>query len=486
VEVALDGSVVLPDVTLPEPVRQLQQVLDSLTALSPSDLPDQVAVQVAATLLQVQDRVQGLALRSVADMHQRDLYVTAGAPSTGTWVEQQRTSMPRSHVALARKIERVPQVAVRVAAGQLTVDGAVVIGRALDRLRPHVDRPDGLVDGQPADQALGGVIVDGARQLIGEVYGGLGDRDPRVAGVISQLREIAAEPFPDITRLESAFLVVADHVPSRLLAKALAVLVHALLPHKLAESSDDAHLRRGLELIRDPEGSGWLLRGHLDDECGERLHEVLTAGMATDPENATDTAARQASADEEVEAVRPRSRSMRRHDALNRALGSLLGSGVLGSRVKVPMQIGVTISLDALHGLPGALPARTGSGAVVPADLVRRWLCDSAVTRFVLGLGNRVIEMSHTGRTAKPHERRIKHMETGGICQGAGCSRGGHTGDPLIPHHAVPYAVDPVTRLEDTVLLCPVTHDDIHVGGKTIRLKDGRLLNERGWVERLE
>jgi hypothetical protein len=484
--VALDGSVVLPDVTLPEPVRQLQQALDSLAALSPSDLPDGVAVQVTSALLQVNDQVQGLALRSVADMHNRNLYLAAGAPSTATWVEEQRTSMPRSHVALAGKIERIPQVAARVAAGELTVDGAVAIGRALDRLRPHVDRRDGLVDGQPADQVLDAVIIDGARQLIGEAYGGLGDRDPRLTGVFDQLREIASEPFPDITRLESAFLVVAEHVPHRLLAKALAVLVHALLPNKLAESSDDAHLRRGLELTRDPDGSGWLLRGHLDDECGERLHEVLTAGMATDPENAVDTAARQASGDDAVEAVVARSRSMRRHDALNRALGTQLGSGVLGSRGKVPVQIGVTISLDALHGVPGALPARTGSGAIVPANLVRRWLCDSAVTRFVLGLGNRVIEMSHTARTAKPHERRIKHLETGGICQGAGCSRGSHTGDRLIPHHAVPYAVSPATCLEDTVLLCPVTHDDIHVGGKTIRLKDGRLLNERGWVERLE
>jgi hypothetical protein len=78
--------VVLPDVTLPEAVRQLQQALDSLTALSPSHLPDQMAVQVTTALLQVQERLQGLALRSVADMHQRDLYVTAGAPATGTWV----------------------------------------------------------------------------------------------------------------------------------------------------------------------------------------------------------------------------------------------------------------------------------------------------------------------------------------------------------------------------------------------------------------
>ncbi|MFN2523465.1 MAG: hypothetical protein ABR614_09175, partial [Mycobacteriales bacterium] len=82
-----------------------------------------------------------------------------------------------------------------------------------------------------------------------------------------------------------------------------------------------------------------------------------------------------------------------------------------------------------------------------------------------------------------PHERRIKHLETGGICQGAGCSRGDPTGHPLIPHHAEPYSINQVTSLADTVLFCEITHNDIHVGGKTIRLKDGRLLNNTGWVD---
>ncbi|MCU1672794.1 MAG: hypothetical protein JWN77_907 [Frankiales bacterium] len=176
-----------------------------------------------------------------------------------------------------------------------------------------------------------------------------------------------------------------------------------------------------------------------------------------------------------------RSKRQRRHEALRLLLQQVLRSKVLGTRSKLPFQINVTISNAALHDQPGALPARTGSGATVPSALVRQWLCDSAITRFVLSLGNRIIELSHTERTAKPHERRIKLLETGGTCQGAGCYRGHDTGDPLIPHHPDAYARSGTTSVRDTVMVCEGTHHDIH-HGKTIRLKDGRLLNANGWV----
>jgi len=37
--------------------------------------------------------------------------------------------------------------------------------------------------------------------------------------------------------------------------------------------------------------------------------------------------------------------------------------------------------------------------------------------------------------------------------------------------------------LADTVLLCDQTHHDLHSGKLTIRLKDGRWLNEQGWTD---
>jgi hypothetical protein len=101
------------------------------------------------------------------------------------------------------------------------------------------------------------------------------------------------------------------------------------------------------------------------------------------------------------------------------------------------------------------------------------------LTRFVFSLGRKVIETSHTARTLKAHERRAKHLETGGRCQGAGCCRG--PGCRLVPHHADPWARCHTTSLADTVLLCEQTHHHLHTG-HTIGLKDGRWLGPDGWV----
>jgi hypothetical protein len=39
--------------------------------------------------------------------------------------------------------------------------------------------------------------------------------------------------------------------------------------------------------------------------------------------------------------------------------------------------------------------------------------------------------------------------------------------------------------VHDTVMLCASSHHDVHEGGKTLRLKDGRLLSPDGWVPQI-
>ena len=170
----------------------------------------------------------------------------------------------------------------------------------------------------------------------------------------------------------------------------------------------------------------------------------------------------------------------RRHDALRNGLRRYLDSGIAGLRDKVAPHLSVTVSVSALHDAPGALGPVAGSGALLPRSLVRSWWCDSAVSRFVVGLGGKVLEASHTERTLKSRERRAKRIETGGHCQGAGCSRG--PGSRLVPHHPTPWAVCGTTSLAETVLLCEQSHHDLHSGGHVLRLKDGRLLGPDGWV----
>lgn len=237
------------------------------------------------------------------------------------------------------------------------------------------------------------------------------------------------------------------------------------------------------------DGSGWLVtRGDLDLECGELLSIVLSAELAVDEDNPLDTAAYGQARQDGWQpgdvlpsdgCSGPRSLDQRRHDALKHGLRRYLDSGIAGLREKVAPHLAVTVPIEGLHDEPGARGPVAASGARLPRSLVRRWWCDSSVTRFVLGLGRRVVELSHTERTLKPHERRIKRIETGGRCQGAGCRRG--PGDRLVPHHADPWSRCGATRLDDTVLLCEQTHHELH-SGKTILLKDGRRLGPQGWV----
>jgi len=77
--------------------------------------------------------------------------------------------------------------------------------------------------------------------------------------------------------------------------------------------------------------------------------------------------------------------------------------------------------------------------------------------------------------TLKPHDRRAKRAQTGGTCQAAGCPP--RPDRPLAPHHAIPWSHCHTTSISDTVLLCEKSHHDLHTGGRTLKLRDGRRLN---------
>jgi hypothetical protein len=487
--VALQEPPVLPalDPSLPLGVALVKAGLDVLAAQAPAEMAPDTALLVTQELLVAHDRLQALALRHVADVDRRELHALDDSPSTGLWVAEQATSFGRAQVALAGKLDRIPQVAARIAEGGLSVDAGVLIGRALDRLRRLVDQPDGRIDGQPAEEALFGVIVHGVCSLVGQARGGLPDSDPLLARLRTQLLAVHAAPLPELARLESAFLLLARHLDSRHLKPALGLLVDALRPNELIQDAADDEQNRGFVLTKDPDRPGWTPGGHLDDETGELFHTALLAAAATDPDNPLDTEAaaqlREQGLDPYAGDVRlVRTKAQRMHDALRLLLQRSLGANVLGSRGQAPVHLAVTVSSDALDGVPGALPARGSAGQTLPISLVRKLACHASLTRFVLSLGHKVLETSHTARTLKPHQRKVKHVETGGICQAAGCTRGDPTGHPLIPHHVTPWAKTRRTSLDDTALLCESNHHDVH-HGRTLRLKDGRRFNANGWLD---
>ena len=477
----------LPLDELSPDLQGLVTAADAVASGAPTSLPEAQALADTAALLRVIEQLGGALLVRLADVDARRLHTLDDSPSTATWVAAQGTSLDRDQVTLARRMARFPTVADAVRDGGVPVSVAARVSRALAKLRPLVDRPDGLIDGQPGEQVVTAVVCDGVREAVCQALGGLAEDDPRLAELTDQLSEISCWPTSQLARLEAAFVLLARHVPAGELRDALALLVDALLPEELERRAARGREQAGLVLRRKDDGSGWLIsKGELDLECGELLHTVLTAMSAVDPDGPVDTEAWKRlradgwqDGDELPVCGAPRSRARRAHDALRLALRLLLDSGMTGTRDKVAPHLLITVGLDTLHAQPGARPATAASGATVPLSLVRAWWCESAVSRFVLSLGRRVIETSHTERTLKAHERRAKHLETGGRCQGAGCRCG--PGQKLIPHHPDAWARCGTTSLANSVLFCERTHTEVH-NGKTIRLKDGRRLNADGWV----
>jgi hypothetical protein len=471
------------------PVRALTDAVDALLVQVPADLPGPQALADATALVAELERLRALVLTRLADVDTRQLHTLADAPSTGTWLTAQQTSLTRTELALARRLAAFPAVAAAVDTGAVSVAVAARVAAALVKARPHVDRPDGLIDGQPAAPTMQAVVVDGVLSLVCQARGGLTDDDPLLTWLLQQLQTIADQPRSELDRLTDAFLLLAQHVEPGDLPGALGQLLDALLPNELERRAQDAHEQRGFRMRLKDDGSGWLItRGDLDLECGELLSTVLDAEMAVDQDGPVDTAAyAQARQDgwqpgedlPDEGCGGPRSLDQQRHDALRNGLRRYLDSGIAGLRDKVAPHLAVTVPVEALHDEPGARPPVSASGARLPRSLVRRWWCDSAVTRFVISLGHKVLETSHTERTLKAHERRAKRIETGGRCQGSGCCRG--PGSRLVPHHADPWHRTGTTSLSDSVLFCEQTHAQLH-RGRTIRLKDGRRLGPHGWI----
>lgn len=474
------------------PLAALVAAVDAVAAQVAVELPRPQALAEAAGLLAQLERLKVVALDRIGDVDRRRLHEQDGAPSAASWIARQRTSLDRGQATLARQLDRCPQMRDALHDGALTVQQARKVVAAVGTARRHLDRPDGLVDGADGEQVVRNVVVDGVRQVVCEALAGLDDGDPRLAALLAAAQEVADRPTTQLARLEAAFLLVAAHVEDGRLTALLGRLLDAVLPQQLEDRAASGNDERGLTMVRRPDGTGWTITdGDLDLECGELLHALLTAEQAVDPDSPADTAAYAALRDDGWDSTDPlpadvpgcaggpRPLRQRRHDALRNGLRRYLDAGLAGVRDKVAPHLSVTVGVDQLDGVPGALPAVASSGATLPRSLVLRWSCSAALTRFVLSRGRKVLEASHTARTLTGLERRAKHVEAGGQCQGAGCHRG--PGAPLVPHHATPWAATGTTSLADTVLLCAQTHQQLH-SGKTVRLKDGRLLGPDGWI----
>jgi hypothetical protein len=489
------GTAVVTLTSLPsaDPVGLLVQAMDALAAQVPAQLPPAAALERTRVLLAQSERMKTLALQGLGDVESRDLYALEGAPTTSAWVRAQDVAgVDQREVAMARRLSTVPVVEGELLAGRLSSECGVKVTTAVAKARPFLDQLDGRIDGQPAEETLYGVLVDGVCSLLAEQTGGAPASDPEQGALRAELETIFDADLSQRARVEAALVVFAQRCKPGMLASGLALLLDTLLPNEHDKRAAKADDEAGCDLRRKSAGSGWTISGDLDDETGEMLDVVLRAQRDVDPENVTDTDAHRAAADDPDltgldpcywPQARPRPRSLRErnHAALKAALRLLLGSGALGLRDKVAPHVSVVVENDFLHGVPGALPARTASGARWSRRQVRRLLSDSVFTRMVRDASHRIIEVSHTERTLKGFERRILHAQWGSTCAGATCCRGPATGDRLVPHHPELFSRTGTTSLHEAIPLCEQEHFQLH-DGKLIKLKDGRWLGPDGWV----
>ena len=480
--------------TSESPERALVAAVDALAAQVPADLPGPAALERTRVLLAQADRLRTLALQALSDVDARQLYVHDGAATTTTWAHaQEAVGVTPRDITLSRRLRGLPQVEAELLSGRLSAAAAALVATAVLKAKPFLDRPDGLIDGQPAGPALHGVLVDGVCDQLAEQRGGAPADDPDQARLRSELEAVLARDASELARVEAAFVLLAQRSVPALLPSALALLVDALLPAehdaRARRTEEQAHLR----LQRRHGGSGWDVSGVLDDETGELLDTVLRAERSVDEQAPGDTEAWRAAAAEDVTDLdardwpsrlsRPRTRAQRTHDALRRALRTLLGAGLIGTRDKAVPHIAVTVPLDHLEAVPGALPGRAQSGARWSRRQVRDLLCTGAFTRLVLDARRRVVDVSHTQRTATAVERQISYLQWGWRCAVFGCDRGPATGHPLVPHHGSLFSRTGTTSLDDTVPLCEQDHHRLHQGRRPLRLRDGRAIGPEGWVD---
>jgi hypothetical protein len=380
IEQAFEGRGRVTVTALPvreDPVALLPAVLDALTAQAPADLPGSVALDRARVLLAGAERLKTLALVALADVDTRELHALEGVATPAAWVAQQQVpGVDRQELTLARRLPNSPLVREALLAGELGSGSAVAVAGAVAKARPFLDRADGLIDGQPGEAALRAVLVDGVATLLAEQTGGGPEDDPGLGRLRAELEAVAGSPAAQLTRLEAGLVLLARRSAPRLLRGCLDLLLDALLPAqhdvRALRSESDA----GLELSRDRQGSGWSVRGQLDDATGEMLATVLAAEQAVDPEAPADTTAWRGGASDPAlrdlppeqwpaERPQPRTRPARQHDALHRALRRLLDGGALGSRDKAAPHLTVTVEAGQLEQQPGA-PGQ--GGARLPAD----------------------------------------------------------------------------------------------------------------------
>ena len=493
----------------------LVAAVDALLEQDPALLDGAVALERARTML-VQGERLGLATgTALLDVQARALHEREGARAVSTWLARQPGG-DGGRLSRATRLAARPTVRRAVATGALGLSSADVVCRALDSA-PSTAEP-GQVEGVLANAVP--ELLD--RWVAGSATAGVdgtGDELARErAAVVQEAIEagLAATASAPADRLEPAFALLGQALSPGVLADQLQILLDALAPERLADAEQQAYEDRGLKVWKKRGSPGY--RGSMDltDEVGQALTAELAAraqqhrqqqarlrqaaeqgitgpefgtvgpgspvgsgsstgtGTGTGSSTGTGEDADPASA----VAARPISDTQLAHDLFAEMLTDL--SGVREPGAPKPAALSISAGLDAVEGRLGALPGSVllaGRPCPISPEAVRRHGCDGFLSAVLLDALRRPVGASGTHRHATERERRVLQAVWGDYCAEAGCGA-----TRTVPHHVRPWWMTGQTTVDDLVPVCDATHHAVHDGHQTITLRDGRQINEYGWV----
>jgi hypothetical protein len=517
------------DLSLLPAEQLLMLAVDRLLTQVPVELPGPVALERLKTLTTSLERLTAARLAGVRDLDCRELYALDGAGSTRGWLRAQPGG-DQGQLTLARRLATRPHVDSAHRTGQLATRAVAQLCTALETIPPELD-----------DAVVRATLQHGIGELLRAHRGGTApdtdDQDRLVAHAADDQAvldacgdNIAAAPA---ARLEPAFVLLARRLPAGLLGWALRTLIDPLLPDgtdsdTTSNTADPYYLELRPLLDGDVD-----LRGHLDAETGLALAAEIDRRLAaaranaasaadaqhTDAQHTGELAEANGTADTDASntgtaaggdhsgpaepggqgepsdgfdaffgphlphsdpgPVRLLTAGRRRLNAL-KALLHDLSAIVPGSGQPRPAQLTITASMAAVEGRLGALPGLLTTSrqpAPMRTATLQRLGCHSELTVVLLAALGNPVGASGTHRNATRRERRALRAQWGATCAVAGCPN-----TQTIPHHAVPWWLARRTRLRDLVPLCEHCHHDLHEGHRTLRLRNGRHIDDHGWT----
>jgi hypothetical protein len=308
---------------------------------------------------------------------------------------------------------------------------------------------------------------------------------------------VAAVAASPAERLEAAYVLIGQAVAPAALVSQLQLIADALVPEQLLDAEQTCHDGRSLVLTKKRLEPGWRLRGELTDEVGAALQAELDARAAVRArrEAALRKATRDGQSDPDLfGTVGPGpvqdqtaqagpapwlGADQLAHDLLGELLDHLTGDREPG--LPAPTPFTVIADLATVEGRSGALPGTLllPTGPVpLSTEALRRHGCHSRLTAVLLDAARHPVGASGTHRHATDKERRALHALWGLYCAVLGCAS-----TETVPHHVPPWFKTGHTKLGDLVPLCKGNHHDVHDGHRTLLLRDGRRIDENGWVQ---